>query len=311
MPAAGVRVTFFYSNGIFGISETHVWCADVEIPIVVVPAVTLMKKRLALSGFGLKAFALRMSKIGSFREAQVLKADALAVDNPGLTTVKSSYNLPNGDPAQWDNASDQSKSALLIAVQGSVKGHKKQFFLAGVPDVVIETYPDGSPVALQPWWAKKWDTYRTELTGKSWGFVGNVLPSAGNPAKPILSVVTQQATGLAGIVLAAGALTLAVGDLVQVRNTKRTNVAFASLNGKWQVAQVSVDSPSTGQNTYFLLNSTLINPATITKTGNVLKVDSVSVPYLTAEISGPTSRKRGNRFLTGPARRVTRKPLPA
>jgi hypothetical protein len=122
--------------------------------------------------------------------------------------------------------------------------------------------------------------------------------------------VQQGGTGLLGVIVSTALQTYTQGQIIQITGVKRSNIAYASANGIWQIASVALGSPVTGQNTYYLLNSTQVQATTLTSNGQIQGVDFATVQYTSIQIAGQTTRKRGNRFLVPVGRRRVRKPLP-
>lgn len=302
MPASGVRCTFIYRLLDAAVTDTFTYNQPVSLSEVVDPASALMKKRLAMSGYGLVPKAIRLSKEGVFRDSKVVPATALAKDAPGLRNFTSSGGITT------DNAADQPNSALLSRID-SGDFHRRQYYIAGLPDCVISTYPVGGPVENQPQWAPFWRAFRLELINKPWAFVVQRGPNDGIVQVPVLAVSQQLATGLLGV-STAGPATFAIGARVQLRNFRRQNVAQTTANGKWRVAQVVTDSPAAGQVTYFLLASAGVLASTITAPGTIEAVDFTTLSITEVTLEDPTTRKRGNRLLRGPAVRRVRRPLP-
>lgn len=301
MPASGCRVTFFFSDDVYGFSETHNYLAASQISAAINPAKALLKKRLKICGFGVTPVGVRLSMEGVFRDSQVLSADDLA----GLAPATGTYQDSNG--VAQPNDSDQPKACVRVRAESGTL-HRKSIFLAGVPDVIIRENPRGPAVAQIPQWEKDFKLYVKELLN-GWGFVARSAENGNLTRRQVTAVQTQVGTALIGLSTPSVGQAYTVGQKVQVRNFTRKNVAYASINGTWQVDSVVADSPVAGFTTYYLRNSSLVAASTILNMGTIQLVDYSTWAYDDVQLQGQTTRKRGNRFLAGPGRRSVRKLL--
>lgn len=299
MPATGVRCSFFYSLHNRTITDTFTWVQNVDLEAVVNPAAALMKARLKISGFGVTPLEIRLSKENVFRDSKIVPASLFVADAPKLK------NLTSNTGEVTSNAADQPNSCLNVRIDADAR-HRRQFYLAGIPDCCVATYPTTDPEVQQPMWAPDWQTYKSLLINQQWGFVVQRNEADGVTRVPVVGVTQQVGTGLLGVVV-AGPAAFVQGDSVQLRSFRRSNLAYASANGKWRVAQVLTDSPAAGQATVFLLNSANVPASTITSYGTIEKVDFTTMKIVSVEIREPTTRKRGNRSLVGPASRRVRR----
>lgn len=304
MPAQGIFTTMFFKDDVYGFSESHLYLngAGGITPSAVADSFTLFKKRIALCGYGVQAVGMRLSQLGVFRDSKVFTASDLAALNPlaGNFSTNTGGTVPND--------SDQPKACVLVrAESGALR--RKPIYLAGVPDVIIRENPSGPAVIQIPAWLTLFNSYANTLVA-SWGFAAKQLSSVlGFGATPIIGLATQAGTALIGIVIGAGTITVDGTLPVQVRGVGRTNNAYPSLNGTWQVADVLTSTPVAGKTTVFLRGTSHITQSTITKLGTAQLADRTGFPYTAVQLIGQTTRKRGNRFLAPPGRRTVRRSI--
>lgn len=303
MAVTGIRVTMFFEDSPFGISESHIFVLANEITPAIPEALKLIKARMKIMGSGVKAVGCRLSKEGVFRDSQVLDTDDLA----GLSNDFNVFKNSEGRDAP--NEADVAKYAVLLRAESGTR-RRKPIYLAGVPDVVIGTRPPGPELALQPWWTADFNKYKTLLQSGKWGFVAKGIAGEDMPQPTIVAgVLTQVGTGLVGIYTGGAIAGDVLKDGLQLRGFRMSHPAYPKLNGSWQVAQVEA-GPGAGQTTYWLRNSTSVIASTVVRTGTAERIDHFTVAYTKVQAIGQTSRKRGNRFLAGPGRRRVLRPLP-
>jgi hypothetical protein len=297
-----VRVTMFMADDVFGISETHDYNTSGDLTTVVQPAINLLKARMKLMGFGVSIVGVRLSKEGVYRDSLVLDPSQWAGIPPG----QFNYSGPSGNAGT--NDPDQAKACVLVRAESGTL-HRKSIFLAGIPDIIIREDPRGPALVQVPQWLTDFNTYAQLLITGPWGFIGRSDPTGTLAQFPISGVLTQAGTNLVGIVVSTALITYNQLDFIVIHNSTRTNKAYASLNGRWQIGEVDA-GPGAGFNTYYLLNSQLVPVPTIINRGTVQKLDYSFLKYSNLQVIGQTTRKRGNRFLAPPGRRTIRKPLP-
>jgi hypothetical protein len=306
MPPTGTRVTLKMQCDTYGISETHVMLTSTNFDTVTLAATALMKARMALSGFPTVPNSIRMSKIGSPRVYRVIGASDLA----GLAPIET--NLKTSDGNLSSNDSDQPRSCLLLSASNSDTLHKK-IYLAGIPDVIIGEPNPGGKITLNAWWLPLYNKYKNLLIGTAtaptvWGFVARTLTTVVNYGQyPVVAVSQQAGTNLFGVAVAGTPALITTGSPIQLLGFKRSNNAYAPANGVWYVQSVVQNLPANGFTTYYLLNSTQVNPAILTKLGTIQLVDYTSYAYNNLSIGQDTTRKRGGSFLASRGRRTIRK----
>jgi len=284
--------------GKYGISETHVRVGATTIAQTIPFAQTLAKKRIACCGVGVAMDYVRLSMEGVRRDSQVLDAEFLG----GLVAPSTSISF--GPVNVEANTPDQAKASYLVRMTAGDLA-RSSLYLAGVPDWAIQFDANDNPLPPPPAWLKILQIYLDELTS-GWGFIGVQRPGGGNPLRPVTKAVLQQDTSLIGLVT-TNANAIDVGAFVTVQDFLMVSRAYRSINGNWQVAERIDNSPGAGQATYYLRGTAGITPSTFAHYGNLFLRDKVTIAYLGATRRGGTTRKRGNRSLASPGRKLTRK----
>jgi len=303
MPATGIRCTFFFQEDIFGFTETHVLTAVTDPALARQPCLDLLKKRLLVSGPPVECVGIRMSQLGVFRSFLNITPDQI-----GNTESPPVIYGTGGDSLSGPNDADQPKSCVLLKMDHDSKTHRNMY-LAGIPDIIIGEDPKGvrfGPVAT---WYKAYKAWVAQLIKGNWGFVAKAPNVPPTDQKAVKGVTFNNVTNQVGVYLPTVGGAWIQGALLQLQGFTRTNVAYASLNGKWAIASVQADSPVAGQSTYYLLNSSGVPISQIVKFGTAQLYDTQAVTYVDVGIESQTTRKRGNRFLVPLGRRKTIKRL--
>lgn len=257
----------------------------------------LYKLRYACMGANVVPFGGRASNVAIFRDSQILDRDFLNNLPPPPGSVQLSTGITvSGDP-------DQAKACALLRLNCSdvIRG---SLFMAGIPDAVITTFPDGPNIALVPSWGKLLNKYISELQSGRWGMVARNYGAV----TPVASWIQDPTTGNLVAVINGGMAVTPGVTKVQVRGVKRTNRAYQPANGTWIVSQYT-SGPGAGQNSLMLFASNNVPVTSFLSLGNLQIVDYSSYAYSSVNLIGNSTRKRGNRSLAYPGRRVTHKYL--
>lgn len=304
MPLSGCRCTFFFRDDPYGFSEAHVLTTASSIAGAEGKAIALVKKRVNLLGPPARFDFARLSMEGVFRDSQVFTANDWSIPLPPIYTM-SGAGVPD-EP----NDADQGKSCIQLRMEATTTA-RKSLYLAGIPDPIIGTDPEGPRSIQYAQWFKYFNSWRNELVSNGWGFRART-PATGAYARiPVVGLVAQAGTSFIGLVCPNNVLTFAVGQEVQTTNFKMSNRAYFPLNGKWQISAITTNSPVAGQNTYFLLGSAGVPIDQVAINGTVQLIDFSDVAYTNVQIWKQTTRKRGNRFIVPPGRRSTRRYISA
>lgn len=301
MPVTGIKCTAFYEDNGRGISETHYYVPGSQTSQAYNPFLALIKKRMATMGAGVQAIGGRMSLAGVKRVVEIIDPQDLA----GLTPGSANYNFPDGH--QEPNDPDFANVCILLRTRAGAQS-AGSLFMAGVPDAAIRAGNEGAAVALVPGFATKLNSYLTLLKSGIWGMRTRTKGGGAPPLLQVTSVLSQVGTGNVGLVVTGAVGGIAPTTFVYLTGFTRTNVAYASLNGRWQVDSVAA-GPGAGENTIYLRASSTIPTFQLVHLGTVQLEDFSTVAYTSIDLVGKTTRKRGNRFLAPLARRRVRRPI--
>jgi hypothetical protein len=280
----------------FGITEEHIY-GTADFTLASAAFLKLFKARMAAAGYGVIPFGGRMSMLPLARQTQIFSANDLAGIAPGAL----SWGVSGGGTA--NNDMDQPLSCVVLRLEAGAT-RRRSLFMAGIPDVIVREDPTGPDVTDYPAWNVAFATYRATLLGDNWGFV-NAAPQT--PIS-VVGVGTDPATGNLQLTVSGASAVFAQGAFVAVHKFLRSNTAYASANGRWQIQFVQINAiPVTV--TYTLLASAAVNPATITRLGTIQGFDTQFTKYTEVKIRKQGTRKRGNRFLVPPGARRRRVPV--
>lgn len=299
MPATGIRFTMFIHDGLKGISESHVYAAE-TIEAARPFGINLFKLRMALCGPPCVPFRGRFSVLGARRRTRLLSSGELA--NIGPAPVQ---NLASAAGNLGPNTSDVPNTCVLVKIYGA-NDQGTQFFLAGIPDAIITLSPQGPIIEGVPLYLPAWQAYANELRTQAWGFVGRVTGGDGFTSKAVTGVTKRVGDGLLGFATAAAGAAFAVGQTVQARGFRAISQPYLIPQGQFKINDVSPDTPAVGSTTYYLRATANMDPAWISFFGSLETVDFVTRKITSVSAEQQTTRKRGNRFLSGPGRRTKR-----
>jgi len=304
MPATGCRVTMIFQDDILAISETHNRVTVTDIASAVNDAKNLVKARMRCMGEGVVFVECRLSMEGVWRDSFIISA----ADMGPLGT--QSGILTSGVQLQEPASPDQAKSCLLLRLQATPQQHRP-LYAAGIPDAVIGENPRENRAQNFPQFWQALTAYMDYLTSGLWGSVFRPLPTGTFTWFKSSGYANDANTGLFGFDMLGATATFNVGDKVQLRNFAQVNRAYATPNGQWQIQSILVDMPIAGTNRYLLFGSSGVAATTVKLPGYVQRIDFSTVQYQSWTLLGQTTRKRGNRLLAGPGRRLIRKRISA
>lgn len=162
-----LQSVLFFEQGKFGWTESyHKDIPDQDLANFVQVTRDLATKRIAFSGRETKITAIRLSKIGAFRD------------------VAGEFTTYNGHASQ---DSDAPNTCLTTFMQSALRLQTKYMFPRGVWDAVIKTGGIYDPGAL-PSFVSRYNAWMAEVVNQSWGWM-----SAGNAVNAMLDGVTSNA----------------------------------------------------------------------------------------------------------------------
>lgn len=299
MAVSGIRVTFVFEVGRHGPTETHVLNVG-EVADAIEPAMTLAKARRKIMGAGTRFFAVRLSKEGVFRDSRVFSLEQIAMIN------SVSLALTGSNAGITDNSTDQAAACLNVRLEASDLS-RKTLFLAGVPDAVLRQNPESPPDQIPAPWLGAFDAWANVLNTAAWGFTGrSITAGEGIVPRQVVGSATEVGTNNVQLIITTPAPQFTIAQQVQLRGFKMLNKAYTPAQGIFAVGNVEQDAPIAGQTRLTLRSSSAIDVATIKDFGTVEKVDYQFRKYVRVQMQRQTTRKRGNRTLSGPGRRTTR-----
>jgi hypothetical protein len=290
----GFKCTLFFNSGVQGWTESWTNCAVANLDDMETDSRALAMKRLAICGLGVELVGIRISNQDAVPPvSRPIPIQANGLENSPVAADASVTGY--SDPVT--RAADVSYSDLLLMCR-TAAGRKKLVWLAGMPDALIRTDPNGidlTPAANNATWLANYQLWRALVQGGKWGFVGrdkastDVLPQA---------IVQWVAPGGAGsniaFVLNGGSI-YSPGDQVAVTGTRAVNKANRVPNGKWIVQQVQ--SINSGTQTQYTLNaSAAIDVTVIFKPGTVAKVAYDKFVITAVQVLRQGEHKRGRPF---------------
>lgn len=260
-------------------------------------AVQLAKARAKLMGFNCFITGVKLVSPTQKRNVTLIRF------NPPLDSTFT----PEG-PQENELSADIGNTSIMCVVKTANQGRQFRVYLAGCIDRAIQTDPDfpdnivPDPNLIGPFNA--WQNFIT--AGAAWGTIVKTNPQS----LPVLQVVTNaQFPGLVGVMLASplavGVNPLAIGDHFQLRGFKRNNEAAPDLNGTWQIGATLAGAGTVIS--YFLNSSQGIDPSNFWKIGVAQTILGVYDPYLSIDIEGARTRKRGESIEARRGRSRTRR----
>jgi hypothetical protein len=306
MPIAGFQVLMTWRDSNLAINESYIWAdATAKLKDVVYEAgKTLMKARSAMMGYGIVPIRLRVSQIGVKRVYYNGPPTDIAVMTVGLQQIQI-LNPPIGNAPPVgqtvDGAADQAKAAVLADFYSADFSQHSRKFLAGVPDVLIRTDPDGPYVVGDAAWGNLFNAWATILLNNAnkWQFKAKPKPTLLKGA----TFGVDLTTGLLYVNLPTIGGTAVTGGYLQLQGWTMTNKAYISPNGTWQILNVATGTPNTTSN-YLLRGTGSVAFSQIFTVGTVNTIDTGSSPFGFIQLGKQTTRKRGNRSLAPVGRRL-------
>lgn len=279
--------------------ENHYWGAGVDPDgaAETAAAVQLAQARAQLMGLNCFLIGVRLTSPTVKRNVTTLRF------NPPL---ESSFT--NEAENEGTLSADIGNTSVMVVVKTVAQGKQFRVYMAGCIDGAIQTdpsFPDN--IVPNPNFIGAFNNWRSFITAaQAWGTVVKTNPQSA----AVGQVVTNaQFPGLVGVQLpvplVVGGGGLAVGDHLQLRGFRRTNLASPDLNGIWQIAGVVTGAGTI--TTYYLMGSQGVDPLNFWKIGLAQTVLGVFDAYKTLQIEGARTRKRGESIEARRGRSRTRR----
>ena len=147
MPVSGWKVHMVWQDGAQAIGEDYYWNGASDNPVTTVypAAVKLMTARSAMMGNGILAVTFRISQVGVFRSYINANPADVAMMQAGPLALAVAVPLNQtavGIGTPQDGSADQANACISMTAYSTPQSHSRKF-LAGVPDVLIRTNPQG------------------------------------------------------------------------------------------------------------------------------------------------------------------------
>lgn len=294
MPRTGYRLLITFKLDVYGGTEAHV-INTTDAFNATNSAIDLLKLRIAMLPPGADVVSARLSNLVSPFNTQLLP--------PALWALAPHW-VAGGT---IDPTPDQPKSSIHVRFSTAQRSHGEAF-LFGSPDVLIGENPTGVAPRMVASWQSAFNNWRAKLL-LLWGMIARANPVGPLAPLPVTDVSTDPLTGRIQVAVAGGIAGAVIRMAVQLANFKRENIAFKSANGRYQIALIEPDTPAAGKVRYTLAGPVGVDTGTITFLGTIQVVDYSFVSYSDVTVQGETTRKRGNRSLVGPGRRLTRRSI--
>lgn len=270
-----ILLTMEMSAGRQAWTESHYVIGATSIEGATLPALSLTQKRAALLGKYAEMDVIRLSERNPLGRVFTVDFSFPSSGSWPATTVKGKWST------------DIANVALLLKME--TPGRPKLLYLAGVPDIVVAVDPtDVLAYNPDPTFSPLVQAYIDALVS-AFGYARR----QNGPGQAVKKIGTD--AGFPGMVYVQTGVAIGadVGDNVQVKGFRRSNLRSRSINGIWQVADVqTISGPPTVTN-YFLRNSGGVDPLNFTKNGTVAVQSYAVTAYQSGEVAKVVTRRRG------------------
>jgi hypothetical protein len=299
MALTGIRCTMICQDDRYGFSETHIYNGN-DFNAAKFALVALFKRRMAICGPPAKPFRGRMSLIGARRATLLLSSQD--IQSIGAAPAMA---LQGETGSLGQNDSDQPKASLQIRLTGA-DGRWKNVYLAGIPDLVIAENPEGPRITFIPQFNKVLGLYLRQLEQDPWGFAGQTTAGLALPPTQILAASKLVGNGLVGVTINGAAPAGLATKTVKVYGVVMLNRALANYNGIRTIDSIAADFPAPGSTTIYLRGTEAVDVTKVRLYGTIQTLEFANVKYTGGTPIAQTTRKRGNRSLVTPGRRLIR-----
>lgn len=280
-----VKATFFFQQNRYSWSEAHYLTQYTAPADAQNPCIAYANLRTPILGDYAIMVGIRISHVDPATR-EVFDVD------PALFSVAPVWP-PDVPPGTY--SSDIATTSVLTRMTGAAGG-SKNWYVAGCPDVTIETGPtakldivSGSP----PGWLTKVNAFFESLFG-AWSYrsINNQFPSQAISA-PVTNALYPQTVGI----VTAGSLGVVAGQHVYLTGWRRINPRSKGLSGYYRVAAVLQPvAPATTPYTYFLASTGNVNPLNFTAPGQISVVSYTYPTYVDYALVKAVSHKRGGSY---------------
>lgn len=287
-----IKTTFFFKNSIGGWSESWHNLVAGSLTTAEQQARPAAMLRLATCGLGTILAGVRVSD----QDAEPKRSRMVDMIGNGLG-MKEMPATPalTGYSSTDDRSADALQSCLLLQCL-TTTGARKSLFMAGVPDFIIRTNPNGPNTEEGTVWLSKFQLWRAEFQSGRWGF--RTRRRIGADVQPQTIIGYQlQAGGLSrvGLIVNDGGPVYGVGKRLQIRHATVINPALRNILGTWVVESKQAGTQA-NTTVYYLKGTEGINPSNIFFPGDVRLVDFEGLAVTDIRIVKQASHKRGGFF---------------
>lgn len=290
------KVTLLIQEGRFDANETYYGDGSLDATTVQANAVTLANARQAMMPAGVSLFRIRIS--AAFAPYQTFQVP------PPLFAGAPGWKPGPGE--NQDGNPDQAKAALQVDKYSGVRHQRGRFFLFGVPDVTLGGASDPRPVISPASWAAAFNAW-VAIVQATWKNRMRTDTTAGGLRLQVTAVDNAGANGLLRIVIPTPDMTWGVGARVQLRRFTQDRGAVPRINAIYQIVARLDATPAGGSSTLTLRGTDIPDTTTVIGLGTAELVAYVLQQITKAIPVEQTTRKRGNRGLVGPGRRLIRR----
>src|ERR1700761_243984 len=264
---ARYRMTFMYTSGVMGPTETYI-TPDLTGDPLGAAVDTFITLRTAMLPRSVEYQGIRASLVGSRRQSQLLtpgeniwRAPNLQIRVPAIGQYASEYGQIGIKPY------GQTRGILQIAVSYN-NGYTAIRYLGGLPNGMLSLEPNTVNIDTFPVWYQAYRSWSNNAVSSGWAIQGQAQPPA-ITAYTVANIIKDPTTNLIGITVNfTGAFPITQGQKLATQGFRPPKgVRAPTINGTWNVANVGAPTTAT-QTTVYLRGSEAISPAQVRFTPN-------------------------------------------
>lgn len=295
------RVTQYFNQANMGWSETWYKAAG-NMTSLARELTAMLDYRNDLLTNRHNVLAVRVSEEGSNRKSRLFLPGDTKVDGTGVIVAMGS----RGDYPEQGTVLQYDQVRACLQLELSIGSERLSMrYLAGIPDAVTKTEAATIDRLAEAKWWEFFDQYCRYMVSAGWS-IKTQDKGVGNPERNVVRWVIQAAapSQLGFSVPTGSALTVNVGDKVQVRGVRMHYDGVRAPNGTWYVDAIS-ETAVPDHVTYYLRGATGFDASLIKVTGKVRKnLYTYVVPTTMREFRAGI-HKRGRPFGSPRGRRKT------
>lgn len=295
------KTTFFFDLNKPGWSESHFNITAADEATARLDAIELAKTRLGICGWNVIMSRIRISLYGNKRRYPPVDLTPL-VGGDGTARGEDW----NGGNAAFDDSADYVDTSLMVDTDGVGNGIGR-IYLAGIPDMIINSLGSGYDPAGRPWWLNKFQAFQAALiAGGKWGFRVRSVAAPAFQQTGVVAIRRNAAPpSLLGFDVVGDPAWVTQGVQLQLRGLKKLDLGKRTLNGIYTV-ESKVASPVVGQTTVYLWGTALFDESLYQPPGTLETVVYELDPYKAIIPNRAGDRDRGIGFAPPRGRRRRR-----